>query len=85
MQIATFSSREFNQQVAAAKRAASGDAVVYVLDRGEPAHVLMSIDKFRALSGQTQSIVEMLAMPEAAQIDFEMERAQDLSRTVDWS
>jgi len=85
MQISTFSSREFNQHVAAAKKAASADNLVYILDRGQPAHVLMSIAKFRALSGQKQNILEMLAMSEAAQIDFEIERAQDLPRSVDLS
>ena len=83
MQISTFSSREFNQHVAAAKKAANGDDVVYILDRGEPAHVLMSIEKFRALSGQPQDILQMLAMPEAAEIDFEIERAADLPRSID--
>jgi len=85
MQISTFSSRKFNQHVAAAKKAASADNLVYILDRGKPAHVLMSIDKFRELSGQKQNILEMLAMPEAAGIDVEIERAQDLPRTVDLS
>jgi len=85
MQVSTFSSREFNQHVAAAKRAASGNDVVYVLDRGQPAHVLMAFEKFRALSGQKQNIIDMLAMPEAAEIDFEIERVQDLPRGVDLS
>jgi len=85
MQISTFSSREFNQHVAAAKKAANADNLVYILDRGKPAHVLMSIDKFRELSGQKQNILEMLAMPEAAGIDVEIERVQDLPRTVDLS
>lgn len=85
MQISTFSSREFNQHVSAAKKAASGDAVVYILDRGQPAHVLMSIDKFRELSGQTQNILQLLAMPEAADIDFDLQRARDLPRAVDLS
>jgi len=85
MQISNFSSREFNQHVAAAKKAASGDDVVYILDRGEPAHVLMSIEKFRELSGQKQNILQMLAMPEAADIDLEIERIPDLPRSVDLS
>jgi len=85
MQISTFSSREFNQHVAAAKKAASADHLVYILDRGRPAHVLMSIDTFRELSGHKQSILEMLAMPEAAEIEIEIERAQDLPRSVDLS
>jgi len=85
MQIARFSSREFNQNVAAAKKAASGDRLVYILDRGQPAHVLMSMAKFRELSGQTQNILDMLAMPEAADIELDIERLQDLPRAVDVS
>jgi len=85
MQISTFSSREFNQHVATAKRAANADNLVYLLDRGKPAHVLMSIDKFRELSGQTHNIADMLAMPKAAEIDFEIERPQDLPRLLDLS
>jgi len=84
MQISTFSSREFNQHVAAAKKAASADNVVYILDRGQPAHVLMSIDKFRELSDRTSNILDMLAMPEAAEMEFETTRMQDLPRDVDW-
>jgi PHD/YefM family antitoxin component YafN of YafNO toxin-antitoxin module len=84
MQISTFTSREFNQQVSAAKRAASGSDVVYILDRGQPAHVLMSIDKFRELSGQNQNILQMLSMPDVAEIEFEIERVKDLPRSVDF-
>lgn len=84
MPISSFSSREFNQHVAAAKKAASGDDVVYILDRGEPAHVLMSIEKFRELTtGHKKNILEMLAMPEVSDIDFEIERPTDLPRSVD--
>jgi len=81
MQISMFSSREFNQRVAVAKKAASADNLVYILDRGQPTHVLMSMDKFNELSGQRQNILELLAMPEAAEVDFEMERTQDLPRS----
>ena len=85
MQIFNFSSREFNQHVAAAKKAANGDDVVYILDRGKPAHVLMSIEKFRELSGQKLSILQMLAMPEAAEIDLDVKPIPDLPRSVDLS
>jgi prevent-host-death family protein len=54
------SSREFNQDVSAAKRLAR-DEPVFVTDRGRPTHVLMSIRDFRALSGQRDSIVDLLA------------------------
>jgi prevent-host-death family protein len=56
------SSREFNQDVSQAKRAARVEPV-FVTDRGKPTHVLMSIEAFRQLTGQGESIVDLLAMP----------------------
>ncbi|UYY57871.1 type II toxin-antitoxin system Phd/YefM family antitoxin [Sphingomonas sp. S2-65] len=56
------SSRELNQDVSAAKRLARLEPV-FVTDRGRPTHVLMSIDAFRQLSGQRDSIVDLLALP----------------------
>lgn len=56
------SSRDFNQDVSHAKRAARIEPV-FITDRGKPTHVLMSIDNFRALTGQTESLVDLLAMP----------------------
>lgn len=85
MQVFNFSSREFNRNFVAAKKAAKGDDVVYILDRGKPAHVLLSIEKFRELSWQKQSILQMLAMPEAADIDFDVNPISDLPRSVDFS
>lgn len=41
--ITTVSSREFNQDVSGAKRAASKGPVV-ITDRGRPAHVLLTIE-----------------------------------------
>lgn len=61
-------SREFNQDVSKAKRFAR-DAPVFVTDRGRPTHVLLSIDAFRQLSGEHQSIVDLLAAPEGAVFD----------------
>ena len=58
------SSREFNQDVSAAKRIARLEPV-FVTDRGRPTHVLMSIDTFRQMSGQRESIVDLLALREA--------------------
>jgi len=59
-----FSSREFNQDVSAAKRVARHDPV-FITDRGRPTHVLMSIDAFRQLSGERETLVDLLAMPSA--------------------
>lgn len=61
-------SREFNQDVSKAKRFAR-DAPLFVTDRGRPTHVLLSIEAFRQLSGEHQSIVDLLAAPEGTIFD----------------
>jgi prevent-host-death family protein len=71
--ITTLSSREFNQDTGRAKRAAK-KGPVFITDRGRPAHVLLSIKQYEKLTGKRKSIVEMLAMPEVAVIDFEPPR-----------
>ncbi len=43
---ATFTSREFNQDTARAKRATE-HGPVFITTRGEPTHVLMTIEDFR--------------------------------------
>jgi len=62
------SSRDFNRDVSLAKRAAQVEPVV-ITDRGQPTHVLMSIAEYRRLSGEGESILELLAMPEAVTIE----------------
>ena len=57
------SSRDFNQDVSHAKRAARIEPV-FITDRGRPTHVLMSIENFKHLTGQTESMVDLLAMPD---------------------
>ena len=61
--MSTLSSREFNQDVGKAKRAARIEPV-FITDRGKPTHVLMSFDAFRQISGQTESIIDLLSMDE---------------------
>jgi prevent-host-death family protein len=62
------SSREFNRDVSLAKRAAQVEPVL-ITDRGQPTHVLMSIGDYRRLTGEGESILELLAMPEVIAID----------------
>ncbi len=57
----TLTSREFNQDVGRAKREARMEPV-FITDRGKPTHVLMSFEAFRQISGQTESIIDLLAM-----------------------
>lgn len=61
-------SREFNRDVSVAKRAALLEPVL-ITDRGQPTHVLLSIAEYRRLTGEGESILELLAMPEAVAID----------------
>ncbi len=67
------SSREFNQDVSKAKRAAA-NGPVFITDRGHPAHVLLTIEEYQKVTSKGQSIVELLAMPDIADIDFQPPR-----------
>ncbi len=71
--LSTFSSREFNQDAARAKRAAQ-DGPVFITDRGKPAHVLLNIDEYRRLTEKPRSIVDALAMPDGEDIEFDPPR-----------
>ena len=75
MSITTVTSRELNQDVARAKKAAKSGPV-FITDRGKPAHVLLSIEDYRRLAGEGRSLVEALSMPGLADIDFEPPRAR---------
>lgn len=80
--ITTLTSREFNQDTAGAKRASASGPVV-ITDRGRPSHVLLSYEHYRQLTGATESIVDLLSMPEAAAIDFEAPRARNVYRPAE--
>ena len=66
-------SREFNQDVSRAKRAAD-DGPVIITDRGQPAYVLMRHDTYRRLVGQAPGIGALLADPESDDIEFDPPR-----------
>ena len=78
----TLSSRAFNQDASGAKRAAQRGPV-FITDRGRPAHVLLTIEAYQALTGGTANIVDLLAMPGAADIDFEPARADLVLQPAD--
>jgi prevent-host-death family protein len=64
----TLTSREFNQDTARAKRA-TDSGPVFITDRGEPAHVLLSIHEYRRLNNSGRSIVDMLASDDDIDLD----------------
>ena len=84
MEMTTISSRTFNQDASGVKRAAQ-NGPVFITDRGKPAHVLLSIEAYRRLIGRRESIVDLLADPEAADVSFEPGRLGDLTRPADLS
>ncbi len=85
MPVRTLSIREFNQDTSGAKKAAQ-DGPVFITDRGRPAHVLLSVEDYRQLTDKHESVVDLLAMPDAADLDFEPSRLQGpLSRPADLS
>jgi prevent-host-death family protein len=69
----TMTSRDFNQDVGQAKRAAMNGPVV-ITDRGTPAHVLLSIEDYRKLLGIRGNAVELLVCPDTEAFDFEPEK-----------
>jgi prevent-host-death family protein len=68
--ITTLSSREFNQDRSRAKKAAR-KGPVFITDRGRPALVLLSIEEYRKLSRTNETILDLLAMPGIAEIEFD--------------
>lgn len=79
MTITTLSSREFNQRASEAKKAAS-NGPVFITDRGLPAHVLLSIDDYRKLTGEKQKIADLLVLPGADEVEFDAPKSGDLAR-----
>ena len=63
MSITTVSSREFNQHASVAKRTAN-NGPVFITDRGQPVHVLLSIEDYRKLAGTEMTRVGALAQPD---------------------
>jgi prevent-host-death family protein len=82
MAITTLTSREFNQDASGAKKAAS-KGPVFITDRGRPAHVLLTIEDYRRLSGGQRKIADALAMAGDEDVAFEAPRAEIRVRPAD--
>lgn len=63
-------SREFNHDIAKAKRDAL-DGPVIITDRGKPAHVLISYDDFQQLQPKQTTLIEALHMECLSEISFD--------------
>lgn len=73
MAITKLSSRAFNQDTSRAKRAAK-KGPVFITDRGLPSHVLLTAEEYERIIGGQKNMADLLAMPEAAEIDFDPPR-----------
>jgi PHD/YefM family antitoxin component YafN of YafNO toxin-antitoxin module len=83
MAITTFSSREFSQDAGRAKKAAKRGPV-FITDRVRPAHVLLTIEEYRRITNKQEYILDLLAMPDAAEVEFEPSRLSgNLQRPAD--
>ncbi|MCW2285768.1 prevent-host-death family protein [Rhodoblastus acidophilus] len=84
MSVITITSREFNQDVGRAKKAAQSGPVL-ITDRGRPAHVLLSIEEYRRLTGGSETLAEALAQPGAPDVDFAPPKLERVTRDADLS
>jgi prevent-host-death family protein len=75
MAITKLSSRDFNQDTSRAKRAAKRGPV-FITDRGRPSHVLLTVQEYERITGGQKSVADLLAMPGAAEVEFEPPRLQ---------
>ncbi len=82
MAITTLSSRQFNQDTSRAKKAARSGPV-FITNRGQPAHVLMSIEEYRKLAGGQITLAEALAQPGGPDFEFNPPRATGIVRPPD--
>ena len=73
MNITTVTSRELNQDVARAKRAAKLGPV-FITTRGKPAHVLLSIEDYRRMAGERRNLADALSMAGLSGIDLDPPR-----------
>jgi prevent-host-death family protein len=72
--ITMLSNRAFNQNISAAKEAAS-KGPVFITDHGRPAHVLLTIKAYRRLTGEHLSLAQALEQQDA-NADFAFDPAK---------
>jgi len=80
----TLTSREFNQDTSGAKKACQSGPV-FITDRGKPSHVLMRYEDYQRVFGRQKTILDLVGMKEAAEIDFEPAKIQGLMKPNQFS
>lgn len=78
------SSREFNQDTGKAKKAAL-QGPVFITDRGKASFVLLTVEEYRKICGAQPNMVDLLAMSEAGDIEFDLPKANITAQVPDLS
>ena len=79
----TISGREFNQDVSKAKKEANRGPV-FITDRGQPSHVLLSIDDYQQLTGGKAPLATLLAMADGDDIIFSAPKMNIATRAAEF-
>jgi len=58
---------------------------VIITDRGKPAHVLLTFDEYKRITGRRIRIADLLAMPGSEDVDLEIPPSHDLASSADVS
>lgn len=82
MSITTLSSRQFNQDASKAKKATK-TGPVFITDRGRPAHVLLSFEEYKRLTGGRTRIADLLSMPGVEDVELEIPTFRDVAQSSD--
>lgn len=78
--VSQMSSREFNQDTSRAKKAAA-DGPVFITDRGEPAHVLLTFAAYQELLGV--DLLDRLAEPAGVEdVELVVEPSRELPQAA---
>jgi len=78
----TMTSRQFNQDTSAAKRAAETGPVV-ITDRGRPTHVLLTFDDYERVAGSGR-FLELLGEPVGVgEVELRLARSPEVARPAD--
>jgi prevent-host-death family protein len=80
----TITSREFNQSVSKAKKAAQSGPV-FITDRGKLAHVLVSIAEYKKITEGYVKVADLLAMPAEVTLELEVLKRTETARAADLS
>lgn len=84
MSITTITSREFNHDAAAAKRAAKVGPV-HITNRGQLEAVLLSAEEYRRLKNKKLSILDLIKNPAVADIELDLSDTDQLAEAPDLS